>query len=70
MIEDVGKLILKCRTEAGLSQRALAAIVGARANTICQYEVRGICPKVYTFEDILDACGYELIIRKKGTEEE
>ena len=69
MIEDVGELILKCRKEAGLSQRALASIVGARPNTICQYELRGICPKVYLFEDIMDACGYELIIRKKGTKE-
>lgn len=69
MIEDVGELVLKCRTEAGLTQRELAAIIGTRPNTISQYEQKGICPKVYMFEDILNACGYEIIIRKKGTKE-
>lgn len=69
MIDDVGELILKCRKEAGLSQRALASIVGTQPQAISQYEHKGICPKVYLFEDIMDACGYELIIRKKGTKE-
>lgn len=69
MIDDVGELILKCRKEAGLSLRALAAIVGTHPQAISQYEHKGICPKVYMFEDILNACGYEIIIRKKGTKE-
>lgn len=69
MIGDVGELILKCRKEAGLSQNALASAVGTQPHAISQYEHKGICPKVYMFEDILNACGYELIIRKKGTEE-
>ena len=70
MIKDVGELILKCRKEAGLSQNALASAVGTQPHAISQYEHKGICPKVYMFEDIMNACGYELIIRKKGTEEE
>lgn len=70
MIKDVGELILKCRKEAGLSQNALASAVGTQPHAISQYEHKGICPKVYMFEDILNACGYEIIIRKKGTEEE
>jgi transcriptional regulator with XRE-family HTH domain len=69
MIEDVGELILKCRKEAGLSLRVLASVVGTSPHAISQYEHKGICPKVYMFEDILDACGYEIIIRKKGTKE-
>jgi transcriptional regulator with XRE-family HTH domain len=69
MIEDVGELILKCRKEAGLSQRALASAVGTQPHAISQYEHKGICPKVYMFEDIMNACGYEIIIRKKGTKE-
>lgn len=70
MIKDVGELILKCRKEAGLSQNALASAVGTQPHAISQYEHKGICPKVYMFEDIMNACGYEIIIRKKGTEEE
>ena len=70
MIKDVGELILKCRKEAGLSQNALASAVGTQPHAISQYEHKGICQKVYMFEDILNACGYEIIIRKKGTEEE
>ena len=69
MIDDVGELILKCRKEAGLSLRTLASEVGTYPQAISQYEHKGICPKVYMFEDILNACGYELIIRKKGTKE-
>ena len=70
MIKDVGELILKYRKEAGLSQNALASAVGTQPHAISQYERKGICPKVYMFEDIMNACGYEIIIRKKGTKEE
>lgn len=69
MIDDVGKLIFDCRHEADLSLRELAAIVGTQPQAISQYEHKGICPKVYMFEDIMNACGYEIIIRKKGTKE-
>ena len=69
MIKDVGELILKYRKEAGLSQNALASAVGTQPHAISQYEHKGICPKVYMFEDIMNACGYEIIIRKKGTKE-
>ena len=69
MIKDVGELILKYRKEAGLSQNALDSAVGTQPHAISQYEHKGICPKVYMFEDILNACGYEIIIRKKGTKE-
>ena len=65
MIEDVGKMIFDCRHEAGLSLRDLAAIVGTQPHAISQYEHKGICPKVYTFEDILNACGYELIVQRR-----
>ena len=64
MIEDVGKLIFDCRHEAGLSLRELATIVGTQPQAISQYEHKGICPKVYMFEDILNACGYEIEIHK------
>ncbi len=64
MIGDVGKIIFECRTAAGLSQRALGKEIGTYANTISQYEHKGICPKVYMFEDILNACGYEIVIQK------
>ncbi len=70
MISNIGALIKQIRLEAGLTQERLCAMVGCPKSTISQYERKGNCPSVYRFEDLLNACGYELIIRKKGTEEE
>jgi transcriptional regulator with XRE-family HTH domain len=70
MIRDVGEIIKQCRHDAGLSQDQLCRVAGiGPRSTISQYERHGKCPSVYRFEDILNACGYELIIRKKGTKE-
>lgn len=69
MIGDVGEIILQIRTEAGLSQEQLGRRAGVLRNNISQYEHKGVCPNVYRFEDLLNACGYELIIRKEGTKE-
>lgn len=65
MIGDTGKTIHRCRTEAGLSQERLAVLTGLGRSAISQYEHKDICPSVYRFEDILNACGYELIVVKK-----
>ena len=71
MIVYVGEIIKQCRHDAGLSQAQLCKRTGiGPRGTISQYERHGVCPSVYRFEDILNACGYEIIIRKKGTEEE
>lgn len=67
MIGQVSEAIKRCRTEAGLSQERLADQSGLYRSAISQYENKDICPSVYRFEDILEACGYELIIRKKGS---
>lgn len=69
MIGNVPDVIRSLRKEAGLSQERLAERIGASRSQICVYEKRNICPSVYRFEDIVEACGYELIIRKKGTKE-
>lgn len=70
MIKDTGAFIKQIRLEAGLTQEALCIKIGCPQSTISQYERKGNCPSVYRFEDLLNACGYEIIIRKKGTEEE
>lgn len=70
MIGNVGEIIKQCRLEAGLSQERLCNLTGiGPRGTISQYERHGICPSVYRFEDLIEACGYEIIIRKKGTKE-
>ena len=65
MIKDVGQLIRKVRLEAGLSQDQLSEMLDVRRSNISQYEHKGVCPNVYRFEDILNVCGYEIVIRKK-----
>ena len=67
MIKNLGDFLLDIRIEAGLTQRELASLVGTYPTSISQYERDINCPKVYTFEDILNACGYELVIKKKGS---
>lgn len=65
---DVAKEVRRCRASLGVSQDALAEIVGIGRGQISTYEKGVSCPSVYRFEDILNACGYELQIverRKK-----
>jgi len=69
MIGNISEVIRTLREDAELSQERLAERIGASRSQICVYEKRDICPSVYRFEDIVEACGYELIIRKKGTKE-
>lgn len=65
MIGVVGDIIRRCRTEAGLSQDALAERCGMSRGQISQYEKHGICPSAYRLEDMLNACGFEILVVKK-----
>lgn len=60
---DAGRLILRARIDAGLSQRALAERAGTSGPTISAYEQGRVVPRVDTLERILRAAGARIEAR-------
>jgi transcriptional regulator with XRE-family HTH domain len=58
-------ILYECRKEAGFTQRDLQDKSGIHRNSIVRYE-NGSAPPVDVFELLLDICGYELKVVKKG----
>lgn len=60
----LGRLIREMRERAGLSQRALAALLGSKdEGTIGQYENGKLRPKMDTFVQMSEALGHKVYIR-------
>src|SRR5262245_8522020 len=62
---DLGALITRARTSAGLTQTALADAIGTTQSVISRWERGADAPRVDTLVRILRACGYEpdLVLR-------
>jgi len=58
----VGYLILQARSEAGLSQGALAERIGTSQPTIARWESGAQLPSVRSLLRVADATGFELIV--------
>ncbi len=53
------------RHKQNLSQKQLAALSGVHQNTILNFENAQRSPSVETLSYLLEAMGYELVIRRK-----
>ena len=61
-----GTYIKRIRTNKCLSQRQLAALSGVHQNTILAFENGKRSPSVDNTIKLLDALGYEVILRQKA----
>lgn len=61
---DGGELIRLCRKQAGLTQRGLAQKVGITTTSLWRYETGRDMPRWDKVQWCLEACGYELEVRK------
>jgi transcriptional regulator with XRE-family HTH domain len=66
---ELGDLIREARTEARLSQAALAHTLGTKQSVISRWERGHETPRADTLAAILRACGYEadIVIRPRDT---
>lgn len=58
----IGYLILQARSEAGLSQRQLAARIGTSQPTVARWESGAQLPSVRSLTKIARATGFELTV--------
>lgn len=70
MINYVAKIVEKERKEQGLSMNELSKRSGVPYSTLAQIEKGKCIPQIITYEKILDALGYELILMKRQNLEE
>ncbi|MBP5596758.1 MAG: helix-turn-helix transcriptional regulator [Pseudobutyrivibrio sp.] len=67
---DIMKFIKTERKRRGIPQSAVAFAAMVDPATMCLYEKYTHEPKFVTVESMLDFLGYEIVIRKKGTQDE
>ena len=67
---DVMKIIRKERKKQGISQEKLAYLVQVDKVSICFWENYKFSPKFEIVENMLNALGLEIVIRKKGETDE
>ena len=60
-----GEILCRMRLERGMTQDTLAQLANVSRNAIANYETNRSVPNTDRFEAILDALGYELIIKRK-----
>jgi transcriptional regulator with XRE-family HTH domain len=62
---DLGDLVVRARSAAGLTQTGLAEAIGTTQSVISRWERGADAPRVDTLVRILRACGYEpdLVLR-------
>lgn len=67
-INEFARTSLKAaRLDAGLSQAQLAEKVGMAQSLISAYERGQNSPGILVFARIMNACGYEVLVRKRET---
>ena len=62
---NAGEIIKAMRKQKGWSLRQTAEKAGVNYQTINRMETHKGMPTLYSFEQLLDAFGYELVIRRK-----
>lgn len=67
---EIGKLIKKLRIERAITQAELAAYAEVSFATINKIENERGGVKIETINKVLDVLGYELVGRKKRTEQD
>lgn len=66
--KDLGEFIFEERMRQKKSQLTLEIASGVNRSSINRYENDGIMPRFDVAQRLLDALGYELVIRKKRDE--
>lgn len=66
----IGKLLKVLRSNKGYNQTELANLLNIAQTTLSGYETNYSNPNFETIENIAELCDYEIIFRKKGTNEE
>lgn len=66
----IGKMLKILRSEKGYNQTELAELLNIAQTTLSGYETNYSNPKFDTIENIANLCDYEIVFRKKGTNEE
>lgn len=66
--KDLGEFIFEERMRQHKSQLTLEIASGVNRSSINRYENDGIMPRFDVAQRLLDALGYELVIRKKRDE--
>ena len=61
-----GDILRECRTAAGLSQTDLTVRAGVGKCAVWYYESGRQMPSAAAFEKLINGCGYEMRIVKKG----
>ncbi|MEE8603012.1 helix-turn-helix domain-containing protein [Euzebya tangerina] len=64
---SASQLLRTARQRCGLSQRAVAALVGTSQSAIARYESGTVVPRFDTMERILTALGHELELVPRRT---
>ena len=59
---DVGSVIRSARTSAGLSQQALAELIGTTQSAVSRWEKGHDEPRFATLGAIMSACGYRVTL--------
>jgi predicted transcriptional regulator len=62
---DPGKVIRECRGSLNWPRAKLSDIADVQVNVIRRIELEGVDCRISTFEKILKAMGYEIVIQKK-----
>ena len=64
-MKGIGPRIREIRKERGLTLAQLSELAGIDISTIWGYEVERHTPNMYTVELILDALGYDVVLKKR-----
>lgn len=62
---EAGKMIRYARTQCWFSQKELAERCGMDQSQLSTYERGDVDPRTSYLRRILDACGFELVMRRK-----
>lgn len=59
------EIIRTCRERAGMTRRQLADAIGVGRDLVWRWEEHGTCLKVDNLIAVIDATGFELIVKEK-----
>lgn len=62
---NIGEVLIACRKRKGWSQKELAEKAGVNVGSLWRYENNLTVPMLSSVEYLLEAMGYELVVRKK-----
>lgn len=62
---NIGEVLVACRKRKGWSQKELAEKAGINVVSLWRYENNLTVPMLSSVEYLLEAMGYELVVREK-----